>query len=466
MRVCMILEGSYPYVNGGVSSWMHQYINAMPDVEFVLWCIGAYSSDKDNFKYEIPKNVVEIKQVFLNDYMNNKAKGTKNFSEKQLIELNHLVCSERVDWSVIFDMCRKKDFNPTDLLESRPFWEKLRDLCLEKYPYVSYADFFHTIRSTLLPELYLLSTEVPEADIYHSTATGYAGLLGSLGSYLNNKKYVVTEHGIYTREREEELLRARWVQPAFRQQWIELFYNFSLCAYQYADKVTALFARANVIQHELGCDPRKNMVIANGVHLKNFMDIPPKENNGYIDIGAVVRIAPIKDIKTMLYAFHELNVRINNTRLFILGGVDDEDYMQECKELIEVNHIENVFFTGMVNVKEYFGRFDFTILTSISEGQPLSVLESFAAHRPVVTTDVGCCRDLLNGTNIDDYGEAGYCVPPMHKIELMQAMYRMCVDEKKRLEMGEVAFKRVSESFTHESSMKQYRDLYNELLNN
>ena len=41
MRICLVLEGCYPYVNGGVSTWMHQYITEMPEHEFVLWEIAA-----------------------------------------------------------------------------------------------------------------------------------------------------------------------------------------------------------------------------------------------------------------------------------------------------------------------------------------------------------------------------------------------------------------------------------------
>ena len=41
MRICLVLEGCYPYVFGGVSTWMHQYINQMQEHEFVLWVIGA-----------------------------------------------------------------------------------------------------------------------------------------------------------------------------------------------------------------------------------------------------------------------------------------------------------------------------------------------------------------------------------------------------------------------------------------
>ena len=60
MRICLVLEGCYPYVFGGVSTWMHQYINEMKEHEFVLWVIGANAKDKGKFVYELPKNVVEV----------------------------------------------------------------------------------------------------------------------------------------------------------------------------------------------------------------------------------------------------------------------------------------------------------------------------------------------------------------------------------------------------------------------
>lgn len=58
MRICLILEGCYPYIFGGVSTWMHQYINEMKEHEFVLWVIGANAKDKGKFVYELPKNNV------------------------------------------------------------------------------------------------------------------------------------------------------------------------------------------------------------------------------------------------------------------------------------------------------------------------------------------------------------------------------------------------------------------------
>lgn len=46
MRICLVLEGCYPYVHGGVSTWMHSYITAMKEHEFVLWVIGAKAKDR------------------------------------------------------------------------------------------------------------------------------------------------------------------------------------------------------------------------------------------------------------------------------------------------------------------------------------------------------------------------------------------------------------------------------------
>ena len=51
MRICVLLEGCYPYVTGGVSSWMQQYITAMPQHEFVVLAIGADSSMRGKFRY-------------------------------------------------------------------------------------------------------------------------------------------------------------------------------------------------------------------------------------------------------------------------------------------------------------------------------------------------------------------------------------------------------------------------------
>ena len=465
MRVCMILEGSYPYVHGGVSTWTHQYISAMPDTEFILWCIGAEAENKGKYKYELPPNVVEVHELFLDDALKLKLGARRNkryvFSGEEEAQLKHLFEGEKTDWDILFELFSEKKVNPLEMLMSRQFLDILMQICDERFTYLSFADFFYNVRSMILPELYLMTQEIPEADIYHATATGYSGILGSLGKWKYHKPFILSEHGIYTREREEELLRADWVLPYFRQQWTQLFYLFSDCAYSHADVVTALFHGANRTQAELGCDERKLLVTPNGVHYDRFCNIPPKKDDGWIDIGAVVRIAKIKDIRTMIYAFAEAKEEFPNIRLHIMGDVDDEEYFESCRILIDQLRVRDIIFTGRVDITDYMEKLDFTILTSISEGQPLAVLESFAAGRPCVTTDVGCCRELIHGS--DGLGEAGICVPPMNKEQIALAILELCREPLRRRKMGEAGKQRVHRYYTHEKSMENYRRIYREV---
>ena len=67
MRICVILEGCYPYVTGGVSTWIHQYMQAMPQHEFVVWAVGANARDRGKFKYKLPPNVAEVREIFLDE---------------------------------------------------------------------------------------------------------------------------------------------------------------------------------------------------------------------------------------------------------------------------------------------------------------------------------------------------------------------------------------------------------------
>ena len=318
------------------------------------------------------------------------------------------------------------------------------------------------MRSMLLPVLYLLGSEVPVADVYHAISTGYGGLLASLGSSVHNAPVLLTEHGIYTREREEEIIRADWVVPSFKDRWIRFFYLLSEEIYRRAFRVTSLFHNARKTQIDMGCDPDKCLVIPNGIQFDRFKDIPLKPDDGWVDIGAVVRLAPIKDVKTMIYAFFELHERLPQVRLHIMGGVDDEEYAAECHALVDTLGVRDLIFTGRVDVVEYMQKLDFTILTSISEGQPLSVLESLAARRPCVTTEVGCCRELLEGAPGDDFGIAGFVTPPMYRKGLADAMERMCASRARRLEMGERGQRRVATYYLHEQMLANYRALYDE----
>ena len=349
---------------------------------------------------------------------------------------------------------------PVEFFLSNDFLEMLKELSKEEFQYAGYKDLFWTIRSMFLPLLFIMGQGIPKADLYHSPSTGYAGVMASLASMEYNKPFVLTEHGIYTREREEELLRSDWIIPYFKQLWISMFYMFSRFSYQKAHQVTSLYHKASLIQQELGCSPEKCNVIGNGLDFEALGSIPLKSQNNWIDIAAIVRFAQIKDIKTMIYTFSQLKREIPNTRLHILGGIDDQEYYQECMELINYLGVEDIIVPGSVNIVNYLENIDFTLLTSLSEGQPFAILESFAARRPVISTDVGSCRELIEGREGDDLGMAGMCVPPMYQSALLQVLREMCTDQDQRIKMGEIGHLRVRKFYNRQAMIQDYLNVY------
>lgn len=214
MRICLVLEGCYPYVHGGVSTWMHSYITAMKEHEFVLWVIGAKAKDRGKFVYDLPSNVVEVHEVFLDDALRLSGEHAKViFTDEEVKALRELVNLNDPDWDVLFNLFHNKGVHPLSFLQSNEFIDLFTKICMEEYPYVAYADAFHTVRSMLLPVLYLMTGEVPKAQIYHAISTGYGGLLACLGGSINHAPVLLTEHGIYTREREGRFFPPNGLRP-------------------------------------------------------------------------------------------------------------------------------------------------------------------------------------------------------------------------------------------------------------
>ncbi len=462
MKICFILEGSYPYVRGGVSTWVDGYIRAMPQHEFVLWTITDVESKKGQFAYTLPENVVEVHENSLGSSFNLRINKNTNlkFKAHEKEAISQLIRSADPDWHVLLDIFNLQSNKAVEFFLSEEFLKILKEYVRQDFPFAGFSNLFWTIRSMFLPLLYLISQPMPEADLYHSASTGYAGVLAALGSIKYNKPFVLTEHGIYTREREEEILRSDWVLSHFKDIWISMFFMFARFAYKQAHRVTSLYHRASLIQQELGCPPEKCDVVRNGLQYGSFAAIPDKTEDGWIDIAIIARFAPIKDLKTLIYTFSRLKREIEKVRLHIVGGVDDEEYHQECLELIDYLKVSDIIVPGAVNIKTYMEKIDFTILTSISEGQPFAILESLAARRPVITTDVGCCRELIEGDAGDNFGLAGFCVPAMHQAKLLQALINMCTDDAGRKTMGLAGQQRVKSYFEIDNVIDQYLQVY------
>lgn len=211
---------------------------------------------------------------------------------------------------------------------------------------------------------------------------------------------MLTEHSIYTRERKEEIIKARWVKDYFKDIWIRFFYTLSRCTYENATRVVTLFQKNTAIKAEIGCPEEKISVVPNGIDVEEFSRIPDERSETVLRIGAMLRVVPIKDVKTMLQSFDYVASKVENCEFLIMGSTEEEpSYYDECKELAKELRLRNVVFTGVVDVRDYLGRIDILVLSSIGEGQPLAVLEGMTNRIPYVMTNVGSCGELLHGSN-------------------------------------------------------------------
>ena len=462
----MVAEGCYPYVVGGVSGWINSMIKAFPQHEFVILSIIADRSQSAKFAYELPDNVVAVYESYLNDFdWGKKPKSGKrtHFGEKYYKALRSIIMNTNPDWDNVFKLF-EKDFSIDDLLMGADFLHIVQEFYESSFTQINFSDFLWTMRSIYLPLFLILKTPIPKADIYHCVATGYAGVLGGMAKAKYKCGLIVSEHGIYAREREEELIKATWVAGIYKNIWIDQFRKMAVLAYNKADAVTCLYGHARELQIELGCNESKILITANGIDMARFANIPGKteEDEQYVNIGAVLRVTPIKDVKTMIRAFAFAKQIIPNLKLWIMGPTDeDEQYANECFEMVEIMNLKDVVFTGRINVTDYLGRMDLTILTSISEGQPLTILEGYAAKKPVIATDVGNCSGLIYGEGDDTLGDAGILTHIMNTEELAEAMIEMARFPEKRIKMGEIGYERCKAKYQLKQMQQIYRDLYN-----
>ena len=466
MKICIVAEGCYPYVVGGVSGWIHSMIQAFPENEYVILSIITNREQSGKFQYELPDNVSAVYEAYLDDldWSQSKKEGRRTkLKRSEYRALRSLIMNRHVEWDAIFDMFQKDTFSIDDLLMGADFLRIVSEYYNENYPQIVFSDFLWTMRSIYLPLFLILKTPIPKADVYHCVATGYAGVLGAMANRLYGSRLLISEHGIYTREREEEIIKASWVKGIYKSIWIDQFKKMSMVAYSKAKIVTSLYGHARELQLELGCPEEKTRVTPNGINVERFANLPGKieEDQDFVNVGAVLRVAPIKDVKTMIQAFSFAKSRMPKLKLWIMGPIDeDKEYFDECYELKESLGLKDVEFTGSVDVTKYLGRMDMTILTSISEGQPLTILESYAAKKPVIATDVGNCKELIYGEEDDEFGTAGILTHIMNVGEIADALVELANNPEMRQEMGEVGYKRVTTYFRIDEMRDSYRDIY------
>ncbi|SHH80945.1 Glycosyltransferase involved in cell wall bisynthesis [Clostridium grantii DSM 8605] len=464
MIVCLFTEGSYPYITGGVSSWVHQLITSMPNIKFKIFCIMPSKEEKIKYRYDIPRNVIEVKTIFLDDYTYIKhrmfKKNCKLSSQEKDDIYDLLQMNENINWSRLLRIFTKgrKVGSAIDFLQSFEFWKLALKNYNKDFDSESFNNYFWTMRSMLVPFIYLLQQEPIKADIYHSVSTGYAGIVATSFASRTGKPFLLSEHGIYCREREEEILKAKWVTGIYKKFWIDFFYAISIAAYKEAEIITSLYYRSRDMQIKLGASSEKTRIVSNGVDISKFQK-SKKEHEGY-NVGAILRVVPIKDVMTLIKAFKIVCNNIKEAKLYIIGPTDeDPEYYQQCNRLVKSLQLtENIIFTGRVDVSEYLKIIDVIVLTSISEGQPLVILEAMAARTPVVATNVGSCSEMLEKNQFEE--ACGIITKLASPNETATAIIKLLKDPQLREGMGLNGIKRAKRAYNKKIIIDSFKNFY------
>lgn len=485
--VCLILEGTYPYVRGGVSTWVHDLIRGLPGVTFSLLSISADRRSPQAFRYQIPSNVRAFAEVFVHELVadtGRRCPARERNAAWDTVRRFHLaegrdrvaLAGELLD---VFTHPDRSALGVTDAMFSREAWEFVVDRYHQSADGTSFIDWFWTWRAVHAPVMQTLVAEIPPARVYHAISTGYAGLLGTLAKRRSGRPFLITEHGIYVRERMIDIARAEWIheEPVrvkvarpganpLKEMWTNLFRMLGQLAYESADEIVTLFGGNQTLQHELGADPRKTRVIPNGVDVGVYAPLYERrtpEASRPPRVGFVGRVVPIKDVKTLLKACALVARDLPAAEFWIVGPTDeDEVYHRECLELVELLGLRGARFTGPKDVKTVYPEIDVLALTSVSEGQPLTILEAGCAGVPVVATDVGACRELLEGRTPEDraLGPGGLVTGIGDPEATARALLQILRDGPLRARLAQASRARVAQFYQQSQVIDSYRDLY------
>lgn len=483
--ICLILEGTYPYVSGGVSGWAHELITRQSHLTFHLLTILPPGASTE-MKYDLPPNVKGITNVWLQKLPVAKpAIGLEEIMpefEQPLLAI--LGENGRItDFNKLMDVMRKYGgmLSEHALLDSEPAFDLIKRMYLNTYQESSFLDYFWSWRSLMGGLFSIMLCDLPKAKAYHTLSTGYAGMLAARAKLETGKPVVLTEHGIYTNERRIEIASADWLEETasksltidhtrnnLRDFWINGFASFSRICYEGADQIVTLFEGNQKLQRADGANPGKMRIIPNGVDVERFRAIQPEEHERPT-IALIGRVVPIKDIKSFIRAVAMVHEHLPDLRAYVMGPTDEDiDYYQECRQMVEYMGLqENIVFTGQVNIDKYLPQIDVSVLTSISEAMPLSVLEAGACGIPSVTTDVGACREIIMGRVEDKEtaGEGGIVVPLSNPSAMAQGILKLLRDQAVYRHCSAIIRKRVETHYNKQDQMTAYKELYDYFMN-
>jgi glycosyltransferase involved in cell wall biosynthesis len=479
--VCLLLEGTYPYISGGVSTWVNDLIRAQPHLTF--HCVSLLADRKEReFKYPIADNVVGLTHV----YLQQPAQGprfvrglAKLFAA---LEPPLLAIQARGGIEDLAEVVRllapfRGRIGADALLNSQTAWNALVRMYHGSVPDGSFLDYFWTWRAQLGGLFAALLAPLPQARVYHTISTGYAGLMAARASIETGRPCFVTEHGIYTNERRIEITMADWLasgrlrmlavergRRTLKDLWIDTFVAYSSCVYSSAHVIVTLYEGNQAMQRRDGAASDLLRVIPNGIDYDRYAAVPRADEGRRPTVALIGRVVPIKDVKTFIRAVAVALRDVPDLEALVLGPEDEDPaYAAECRDLVKLLKLEGTLkFMGRQKLTDWLGRIDALALTSVSEAQPLVILEGGAAGVPTVATDVGACREMIEGRSdeTEKFGPGGEITGLADSVATGRALVRLLRDKAWHERCASAIKRRVEIYYNKKTIDGIYRELY------
>lgn len=474
MKIALVSEGTYPYAMGGVSVWCDQLIRGLSDYRWEMVSLVVDGSERP--VWELPENLDDVRPIPLwgaaltgpdrSGRPRSRARRRTVFASAYHRFLTTLLrpLDPRSDRVIIsrglfayalrglYEYAAEAG-DLADALTSNQSLTQLMDAWHEIYG--DELTLAHALEATWLIEHMLrpLSAEPVKADIVHASMNGLCMLVAMAAKWRYGTPVVMSEHGIYLRERYLSYLGDN-APHAVKVVILSFFRALAGAGYMIADALAPHSSYNRRWQLQNGANPDRIWVMYNGVPPDEFpiAESEPEEPT----IVFMGRLDPLKDLHTLIKAFALVREEMPNARLRIYGGTPagNEEYRDSCVRLIDE--------LGLGGAAVLEGRVDSPInayhagsivaLTSISEGFPYTVVEAMACGRTVVCTNVGGVAEAVADT--------GFVVAPRDSSAVAEACIRLLRDDALRRRLAVAARARVMELFTLQHSLTAYRMVY------
>jgi polysaccharide biosynthesis protein PelF len=471
LRITLVGEGTYPYEPGGVSLWCHQLIEGMPEHSFTAVCLTVdgteahYWPHLDNLVETVniplwtarrhisrrlrraPKGFADLHDPFLRSLV--PAAGTTSVTPDNA---DVLVSALRG----MFEYAQARDLaaalvSNDSIDRMLQVWNDGLASHAGRTPLVLQDALTATdrIEHMLRP----LSHPPVKGDVSHLSMNGLSAVIGLTGKWTYGTPMLMSEHGVYLRERYLGLGADSVSHPV--KEVLQRFHRtLATAAYRNCDLLTPHSTHNRRWQLYNGADPARMKTMYNGIDPADFpkADGEPERPT----IVFVGRIDPLKDLHTLIRAFAIVRQRLPNAQLRMFGPVTagNQTYAATCVELVnELGLSDCASFEGRIpNQLHAYQAGHVVALTSVSEGFPYTVVESMSTGRAQVCTNVGGVSEAV--------GDAGFVVPPRDHEAVAEACVRLLEDDELRTTMGARARSRVLERFTLQQWTEAYRDIY------